>query len=57
MMRHEFDIMNIEQISNESLQLGIRDRAMLAEILWKSLEDPYVPSSNISDKEAVCLTC
>ncbi len=46
--------MNIDQIANEALQLDPKDRALLAETLWESLEDPNV-ASDISTQEAVKL--
>lgn len=45
--------MNIDQIASEALRLDPRDRAILAETIWESLEDPYVEVSNISDEEAI----
>jgi hypothetical protein len=47
--------MNIDKITNEALQLESKDRAILAETIWKSLEDPYIVFSDSSDKEALCL--
>jgi len=47
--------MNIDQIASEALQLDPKDRALLAETIWESLEDPYVVASDISDEEAVKL--
>jgi len=47
--------MNIDQIASEALRLGSKDRAMLAETIWESLEEPYVRSPDISDKEALAL--
>ncbi len=47
--------MNIDQIANEALRLSSQDRAILAETIWESLEDPYVLSSDISDEEAIAL--
>jgi len=37
------------------LQLDPKDRALLAETIWESLEDPYVVASDMSDEEAVKL--
>ncbi len=45
--------MNIEQIASEALQLDTKDRVILAETIWESLEDPYIASSDVSDEEAV----
>ena len=47
--------MNIDQIASEALQLDPRDRALLAETIWESLEDPYAVASDISDEEAIKL--
>jgi putative addiction module component (TIGR02574 family) len=33
--------MSIEQIAAEALRLSPRDRALLAESLWESLDDPF----------------
>ena len=33
--------MGIDQIGSEALKLPARERALLAESLWESLEDPY----------------
>ncbi len=49
------DIMSIEQIAREALRLSPSDRAMLAETIWESLEDPYLFSSDISEEEAIVL--
>lgn len=47
--------MNIDQITSEALRLSSQDRAILAETIWESLEDPYLLSSDISDEEAIIL--
>jgi hypothetical protein len=47
--------MNIDQIANEALQLDLKDRAMLAETIWESLEDPYFISADVSDEESIRL--
>ena len=47
--------MNIDQIAIEALRLSSQDRAILAETIWESLEDPYCLSSVISDEEAIVL--
>jgi hypothetical protein len=52
---HGGSIMNIDQIASEALRLSSQDRAILAETIWESLEDPYVLSSDISDEEAIIL--
>ena len=47
--------MGIDQIASEALRLSPRDRAILAEAIWESLEDPYFISPNISEDEAIAL--
>ncbi|MES9857009.1 MAG: addiction module protein [Sedimenticola sp.] len=47
--------MNIDQIASEALQLDSKDRAILAETIWESLEDPYVISPDVTDQDAVRL--
>ena len=49
--------MNIDEISNKALQLESKDRAILAQTMRQSLEDPYIVFSDSSDKEALCLAC
>jgi len=46
---------NIEQIASEALRLDPKDRALLAETIWESLEDPYAVGLDISDEDAVKL--
>ena len=48
--------MSIDKLASEALRLNSHDRAILAEIIWESLEDPYLSSSDISDREAVELS-
>jgi len=48
--------MSIDQITSEALRLKPQDRAALAEIIWESLEDPYILSSDLSDEEAIALS-
>ena len=48
--------MNIDEISGEALQLKPHDRAMLAEIIWESLEDPFQHTNEMSDNEAIELS-
>jgi len=48
-------VMSIEQIASEALRLNSHDRALLAETIWESLEDPYVIPCEISDDEALAL--
>jgi hypothetical protein len=47
--------MSIDQITSEALRLPPHDRALLAASIWESLEDPYIISSDISDKDAITL--
>ena len=47
--------MSIDQIASEALRLNPHDRAILAEAIWESLEDPYISSSDISEEEAIAL--
>ena len=47
--------MSIDQIANEALRLNPHDRAILAEAIWESLEDPYIVSSDMSDGDAIAL--
>lgn len=47
--------MNIDQIASEALQLDPKDRAILAETIWESLEDPYIISPDISDENSIAL--
>ncbi|ESQ08065.1 MAG: hypothetical protein N838_22660 [Thiohalocapsa sp. PB-PSB1] len=48
-------MMNLDQLEIEALQLGPRDRAMLAARIWESLEDPYGADHEMSDEDAVQL--
>lgn len=47
--------MNIEQIVSEALRLDPKERAILAETIWESLEDPYAIGPDMTDEEAVKL--
>ncbi|MCF8373649.1 MAG: addiction module protein [Bacteroidales bacterium] len=47
--------MNIDQITLETLRLNVRERALLAETIWESLDSPNTLSSDISDEEAISL--
>lgn len=47
--------MGIDQIASEALRLSPHDRAMLAQTIWESLDDPYIISSELSDNEATAL--
>jgi len=48
-------IMGIDRIVSEALRLSPRDRAMLAQTLWESLDAPYIVSAELSDDEATAL--
>ncbi len=48
-------MMNIDQIASEALQLDPEERALLAETIWASLEDPFVLAAEMSDEQAVKL--
>jgi putative addiction module component (TIGR02574 family) len=47
--------MNIDNIASEALRLSPYDRAVLAETIWESLEDPYLIPCELSDNEAIVL--
>lgn len=47
--------MNIDQIASEALRLNPKDRAILAETIWESLEDPYIVHPDVSDRESIRL--
>lgn len=47
--------MGFDQIGSEALKLPAKERALLAEFLWESLEDPYDLSASLTDDEAVNL--
>jgi len=47
--------MNIDQLASEALQLDPKDRAILAEMMWESLEDLYVVSPDVSDEKSIKL--
>jgi putative addiction module component (TIGR02574 family) len=48
--------MHIDEISSEALKLDSHDRAVLAEIIWESLDDPFKKNNDISDDEAIQLS-
>ena len=48
--------MSFNQITCEALQLNSQERAILAETMWESIEEPYLFSNDISDIEAIALT-
>ncbi len=45
--------MTIDQIASEALKLAHHERAIIAETIWESLEDPFEFSSDISDEQAI----
>ncbi len=47
--------MSIDQITSEVLRMSPHDRAIIAETIWESLEDPYKFSTDISEEEAISL--
>ncbi|MBN1929040.1 MAG: addiction module protein [Chlorobiaceae bacterium] len=47
--------MNIDRISSEALKLDPKSRAILAETIWESLEDPYLVSPDVTDEESISL--
>ncbi|MCG8344693.1 MAG: addiction module protein [Chlorobiales bacterium] len=47
--------MNLDKIASEALRLNPRERAVLAEAIWESLEDPYFIPNDMSEKEALAL--
>ncbi|MEK7270828.1 MAG: addiction module protein [Planctomycetota bacterium] len=47
--------MGIDQIAAEALRLPPKERAMLAESLWESLEDPFEAGSEADEAAAVAL--
>jgi putative addiction module component (TIGR02574 family) len=47
--------MSIDQIVSEALRLSPRERALLAESLWESLEDPFEASVETDEAASVAL--
>ena len=47
--------MDRDRIASEALRMDPKDRALLAEAIWESLEDPYVVGADMSDEEAIRL--
>ena len=47
--------MNIDEITNEALRLTPGERAILAETIWESLEDPFLAFPDISEEESIKL--
>jgi len=47
--------MSVDQIAAESLRLPRRERALLAESLWESWENPFKAPGDMDDKSALSL--
>ncbi|EFI34143.1 conserved hypothetical protein [Desulfonatronospira thiodismutans ASO3-1] len=47
--------MKVAELASEALQLDPHDRALLAEAIWESLEDPFVSGRELSDVESIHL--
>lgn len=47
--------MSTERLTSEVLQLDPKSRAVLAEAIWESLEDPFFLSVEMSDQAAIQL--
>jgi len=47
--------MSIDQIAAEALRLPPRERALLAESLWESLEDPFKAPADMDEESALAL--
>jgi putative addiction module component (TIGR02574 family) len=47
--------MSIEELAAEALRLPPEKRALLAESLWESLEDPFKAPADLDDKDALAL--
>lgn len=47
--------MNIDRLASEALKLDPKSRAILAEIIWESLEEPWLGSSDVTDEESISL--
>ena len=47
--------MNLDKIASEASRLNPRERAILAEAIWESLEDPYFIPNDMTEKEALAL--
>ena len=47
--------MSIDQIASEALRLPPRERAILAESLWESLDDPFKIPADTDEAEAIAL--
>ena len=47
--------MSLDQIAAEALRLPPEERALLAESLWESLEDPFEARTEIDEASALAL--
>ena len=47
--------MSVDQIAAEALRLPPNERALLAESLWESLNDPFKIATESEDAEALAL--
>ena len=47
--------MSIDQIASEALRLSPKQRALLAESLWESLEDPFKGPGEVDQSAALAL--
>ena len=47
--------MSLDQIAAEALRLSPEERALLAESLWESLEDPFEARTEIDETSALAL--
>jgi hypothetical protein len=50
-----FSTADIDRLASEALKLDPKSRAILAETIWESLEDPYLVSSDVTDEESISL--
>lgn len=47
--------MSIDEIASEALRLPAEKRALLAESLWESLEDPFAGNEDTADAAGIAL--
>jgi hypothetical protein len=47
--------MSTDQIAAEALRLPAKERALLSESLWESLEDPNAPNAGLDEAALVAL--
>jgi hypothetical protein len=50
-----FSTADIDRLASEALKLDPKSRAILAETIWESLEDPYLVTSDVTDEESISL--